>query len=49
MLETLGIAGHWTVNIKWLQIAVDYNEKSNGLDRKSIIVVSISSRGHIFY
>lgn len=38
-------AGHWTVNIKWLQIAVDCNEKSNSLDRKSIIVVNIPLKG----
>lgn len=45
MLETLGVAGHWTVNIKWLQIAVDCNEKSNSLDRKSINVVDIPLKG----
>lgn len=47
VLEILGVAGHWTVNIKWLQIAVDCNEKCNSLDRKSIIVVSITSQGAI--
>lgn len=42
---TLGVAGLWTVNVRWLQIAVDCNEKSRSLDRKSITVVSIPLKG----
>lgn len=33
------------VNIKWILIAIDFNVKSNSLDTKSIIVVSISLKG----
>lgn len=40
----LEVAEHWTVTIKWILIAMDFNVKSSSLGRKSITVVSRSLR-----
>jgi hypothetical protein len=41
----LEIAGCWTVNSKWILTAIDFDVKSNHLDRTSITKVSIPLMG----